>query len=90
MTQPSPNPLVFTPHSTTLIVGTVDSVPYYPTKLTLFRGAVRPYYWGLDYDSGRLLKKAPKQTNALACIVCLIIRSALPLYFLPPSERFYD
>ncbi len=70
MTQPSPNPLVFTPHSTTPIVGTVDSVPYYPTKLTLFRGAVRPYYWGLDYDSGRLLKKSTK-TDKRACVYCL-------------------
>jgi len=70
MTQPSPNPVVFIPHSTTPIVGTVDSVPYYPTKLTLLRVPVRPYDWGLDDDSGHLLKKSTKK-NKRACVYCL-------------------
>ena len=52
--------LVIGRHKTVPIPATIQSVPKYPSKLTIFRIPASPFYWARYYDSGRIFKRTTK------------------------------
>ena len=56
--------LVVGRHKTVPIPATIQSVPKYPSKLTIFRIPASPFYWARYYDSGRIFKRTTKTDKA--------------------------